>query len=506
MLKTRNFKTISILCASLIFLAVLSFAITLHVQINADALFPFSFAKDLLTHVSIRHWYYPGPLFIIPDVLISVLIMAWVKSPIIWGGIFSFIQMLALILLIVAFSKDKKTLPFPVKFTSCIYITAIVYFIGRVLFHATWAMIADKVGVPVHHISGALAALLLFFLTVPEDFSKASFKRIIFVLCFMFVMSFSDPYFDYYFFMLMVPSVFIFRLRLLTFKRWIWTMIGMAIAGISGILLNAVLNPGLWIEFHASHIHPSHTHSIPHNLLENMSSFYHTMGWTGIFVVFVLPLLLFFWAKKNNKKHLLSLFVSMELISIGCLLLGMFNGDMSFLRYIDIYFPIIIYAVFELISVRFFKLTQTLLLSIIAMLIAFFYAYHNFKQVKVAIFPEEFHAVLSCPDLQKKIPNTVLVATYWPAKVLFEFTNRTASLIEINPDMSAYLWIYNPAWQHIAKNPKAALISTYQLAPSKISAISTLPNAQTLCHGQLIYVPFEPKLFKLAPILKKYGS
>ncbi|OGT42218.1 MAG: hypothetical protein A3F13_02170 [Gammaproteobacteria bacterium RIFCSPHIGHO2_12_FULL_40_19] len=491
-------KTISV-CMALIFLAAFSFSVLLHVQINADVLYPFSFAKDLITHLSIRHWYYPGPLFIFPDVLLSIAIVAFVKTPVLWAALFSFIQILALIILIAAFSQDKKTLPFSIKFTAGIYLTALIYFVGRVLFHTQWAMIADKSGVAVHHMSGALAALLLFFLTVPTTFSKASAKKIIFILCFMFLMSFSDPYFDYYFFMLILPYLFIDRLRLFQLKHWVRTMIGIAIAGISGILLNGMLNPGLWIEFHTSH-----TDSTLLNIVQNTQNFRYTMGWAGILLVFVLPLLLLFLAIKHKKTHLFSLCISMEFISIGCLLLDMFKGDMSFLRYIDIYFPIIIYAAFELTSLRFFKLTQTMSVAIIAILIAFFYAHHNFKHTHVAIFPQEFHAVLACPDLHKTMPNTVFVATYWPAKVLFEATNRTASMIEINPDMTAYPWIYNPAWQNISKNPSSLLISTYQLDPTKIAALSALSNAETLCNGQLIHVPFGPKLFKLAPILKKH--
>jgi hypothetical protein len=474
---------------------------TLRVSVNADSLYPFSIAKDLLTLVPVDHWFLPGPLFIVPDILISIPLVAIFKTPALWACAFSAVQLFAFVTLIAYFAQSKNQLSFLTRLIYSIYLTAATCIVGLIIFHSPWIFTAGQAFVAVSHASAGLCALLVFFLMDPRHFYLASIKKITVIIFLVFVFSLSDLFFCLYLFCLNLPYLFIYRTVLFKKRRWFFTMSCIAIVGSLGVLLDTTLNAGFKTEL-APYSFTSFS-----ALVRNIAVFWHASGWYGTLLLFVTPVIFLCYAFLQKKNYLAPFICGMWLISLICLLLGLFNADPATLRYSGIYFPMIVYVLFELLPLKCFKWLNTFFVSIVLIAVGALYAQQHFKHYNTAIFQSSSQPVLSCPDFQKNASNAVLVATYWPAKVLFESTDRKASLLQVAPNLATpYNWIVNPAWQHMVKNPKNALISTYQLDPSVMHSLLKLPNAHALCRGQLIKVSLDNALFKLAPVLLKYRS
>lgn len=489
-------KKIFSITAATIFLFVFAVFIAMQIGVDSDALFPFSVAKDIVTGVSVKHWYFPGPLFFFPEILFSIPLVFILKTPSLWAVAIAFLQQLSLVLVICFFTEKQKSLSLATRFISAVFVVFITYLIGKVIFHWVWIQMADKAFIAVNHFSAQLISLILYFLTKPTSPQPISSKKVITVFLIAFATAFSDPLFILYFACLNLPYLFKYRLSLFKNLKWLGTTLGIACTALIGIFFNVHFNPGMAVELNP------HAGSSTLNLLANLIHFFKNTHWLGVTLVFAVPAVLLFMSVKQRQTELTLVLSGLLLIGSVCVLLGLMNGDTSCLRYIGIYYLIMAYAFFELFSAAFLTFLSKPFIAIIALCFAISCGHHYLKNYSAGIFKVEFHPLLNCPELKQAMKNHYFVSKYWGAKLLFEYTDREASLFQVNGTFSSYHWIMNPAWQTLhGKKPTQVLICTYQMTPAKINAILQLPHANSLCNGQLIDVPFNQKIITLVPAL-----
>lgn len=476
---------------SQILLLMFSVILLLHTGINSDVLYPFSFSKDLLGHISIKNWAFPGPLFFFPDILVSLPIIAIVKTPQLWVIVFGYLQILAMVLLIAHFSKKNNSVR--VCFIHVTYLTIIVYVFGAMLFHDPWTTLADKAVIPAHHFSSALLAMFVFFVTPVTDYFNKT--KIVCLLILGLIIGFSDPLFILFLGGLYFPYLLQHHVKLFQLTHWISVVCMFFISTFIGIFLNLHFNSGFGIEWQAG---------CKFHILENFICFKKVMGWYGINVLFTLPIITLFIGYKVKNILVIHLSTSMIVIALIAIVFGLLKDDMSLLRYMSIDFPLIIYCVYALMSAAYLEWTLSWVTSLLMLIFGLYYAYHYFQHYRMRFFPENLQSILACENLNQHISGSVFVSTYWPAKLVFEYTDRTASLVQIGEQLQLYNWINNLAWQKQVHQPKSALISTIALNPNLIDQLKMLPKAQTMCNGQLIRVPFQAELYTLIPTLKQY--
>jgi hypothetical protein len=486
------------LLGALLFILLFAMALLFHTGINSDVLYPFSFLTDLLRHVPVKQWIFPGPLFFFPDMLVSLPIVAMVKTPQLWAIVFGYLQIIAMVSVIAYFHRTTAShSDFSIRFISATYVTIFVYVLGSMLFHDPWTMIADKSVLAVHHFSSALLALWIFFIIRPQtQINKVKMITLFVLAC---VMGFSDPLFIYFLAGLYLPYFIQYHFKWWSYRPWVLMMAVIFASTLVGIFLNLYLNPGLSVELTV----PSH-HASLFYVLDHFINFKKVMGWYGINVVFTVPILLFMvgYNKKNNMvMHLSS---SMLLMALGYIIFGLVKDHLVLLRYINIDFPIMIYCVLALLPAQCLQWTTSWIAAFLMLVLGVYYAHSHFQDYQTAIFSKNLQSLLRCKALEKNMKGSVFVATYSPAKVVFEYFNRSSSLVQVNSTLQQYDWINNLTWQKQVYRPKAALISTMELDPTVIDQLKVLPKAQIMCRGELIRVPIQMKLFTLAPSLKQY--
>lgn len=499
----KNIKNNISVIVALVFIFAFSTMMLLRIGMDSDMLYPFSFAKDILTGISIKHWYVPGPTFI-PDILISIPLVYFFNNPVTWGIVFSYLQFLAVILLCCCFSETKKTLSFSTRFVYSTYIFITALILMRVIFGPTWGGLIGNLFIPVFHTSTVIMALLFFFWTKPSDFHNATYSKIFLLSLFSLIGGFSDAFYGYFLFFLMLPYVFTYRMALLKFKRWWIAMITSGCATLVGVLICIHTNPGFQGEFAA------HQSLSTINFLSNTTAYVSIAKWQGTFLTVFFPLVLLLIIRPKKTSNLTSLLITSSLIVVSEIILGLQKqpNDAITLRYATICAVILLYTYIEIAPSKLAELTKSIYFSLLATAVSIFLIHrslHDPKKLQSTTYRYYTLSMLPCPEAQKLIPNSVIIATIIPAKDIFELTNRTASLIAINSNLSEIKprnFIYNAAWKDIVKNPKGAIISTFHINTDLASKIKALPHAQTLCNGYLVYAPMSPELVKLAPILE----
>lgn len=499
----KNVKNNISIITALIFIFAFSTLMLLRIGMDSDMLYPFSFAKDILTGVSIKQWYAPGPTFL-PDLLVSIPLVHIFDNPVTWGIAFAYLQLLTIILLCTYFSETKKTLPFSSRFVYSTYIFIAALIAMRILFGATWGGMIGNFFLPAFHTSSVIMALLFFFWTKPCDFHNTSYLKIGLLSLFSFIGGFSDALYGYFLFFLMFPYILTYRTALLKMPRWWIAMIASGCATLFGTLLCLHTNPGFQSEL------SGHQSTSTINLVSNMTTFASIATWRGTFLTLCFPLVLLLIIRPKKTSNITSLLISASLIVFSEIVLGLQKqpNDAITLRYTTICAIIMLYAFIEIAPNKLVHITKHVFFSVLMLVLSLFLIHrslHDRQKLQSTTYRYYTQSMLPCPEAQKHIPGSVIIATIIPAKDMFELTNRTASLIEINSNLSVITqrnFIYNAAWKEIVKNPTGALFSTFHLNTDLVSKIEALPNAETLCEGTLVYVPMSPELINLAPVLK----
>jgi len=485
-------------------LTVLVVVVALKIHVNSDAIAPYSFARDIIEHIPIWHWQFPAPPFTFPDYAVSLFIVFFLKQPWQWFLGSALAQPLTLILFL-TFRKDKTGLTKPIKFVGICYLFILIFVLGSIFFNHAWIESPARIVVLVHHMYAAIMAILLFLWTTPENNLKLNSKLFIFYSALCFILAFSDLFFMVYFFALAFARICVYQTTILRNLSWLVEMIILFLIALLGIYLNYRINPGFSVQLHQTT--PLTTFA------ERLSGFVHITHLRGVILFFILPIvLLSLYIKKTQPSVEKN---TIAALSLGCIFIGIIVVGAGLitaiytLRYLGIYFPAMIFIASQLTTNKLYQIAVQPIISFGVILIAFIIGIFTLHNIPERFLAPEFSTLYSCPDFQQQSRGGIVVATYWPAKVLFEQNNRQFRLLQTDPTLEfIYHWIYNPEWynpQYMQSSQQSSKVFfvRYQMDPNKLQKLSLLPDAQSICNNEMIMLPLSPKLTQLAPVLKE---
>lgn len=419
-------KTLILAILILLFLMIIS--IYPYVNLNSDVLYTFSFAKDILNGVPINNWQTPPSSYLFPDVLVSIFIGLFVSDPTVWWLMSLPIQILIFIFLYSFFLKAIN------RIQTIFYLTlssVIMYLILIVLNGKNLRYMIEPFLVLGYHGFASIFSLILFLIV--NNYKLFGIKKY-FVYIIVFFISLSDIFFILYF------GSFILANYIITKQRLGQNFIFFTISIIT-ILLNKYYNQG-FIE----------------QILNSTSSF--PINKQIIFMELVLILIFIIMAIIKRHDHFLNtLLIGTLFIIITISFLGLIK-DVYGLRYLNIVFLVSVLIIYSYI--KDFTKRQISLIFITSILVLFSMILYN-QLVKKRYFYEKKYSTEIA--FLSKHHNSVIVASYWPAKYIFEMTNRSNNLIQIGDNFKIRPWIYNKNWSHLHESNKICFIVSEELNP-----------------------------------------
>lgn len=479
MIVNKKDTILSCIAASILLL-IFCFVFMRHITINADVLLPFSFAKDVLTHVPLNTWYFPAPTFIFPDILVSIPLVFLSGNILIWFYSFALLQIFALnFILYWLLKKIHKN----VSFALVVYVTIFTFLIGYFFLKHVFIPFGTKIFYPVHHMSAAIIALASYLSILPA----AKLNRIKFslLISIFFLASYSDLFFFLYFFAFIAATIFIYAKSIFVYERW-FVMLGLLLfVGLAGIGLNFFTNPNFITQFHNSYD--------ARPFLMNLEHFIIVIKGQGFIVFIIIPLLLLLYKVENAKKNLTvcSIALGLLFITFGVATTGMIK-DINSLRYLGIYFLSFVYIIVVLLPANIYRLAINKKTSIMIVILSLTSAYWKIPFNTPEIYTSDIKTIRQCNTFKQHRTHAIVIASYWPAKVLFEAENRVFSLIQVTPDVkNIYPWIYNTSWGKLNKPfkknpPEDIIIITKELDSDKLNALLAFPFAQKICNNNAI--------------------
>ncbi len=462
------------LIAGSIALVIFCLYIASFMYANADAIFPFSFSLDIIQRLPLHDWMFPIPTFIFPDIVISIPIVYFFRDPLTWFNIVSVLQPFFLIFLTSLFIKSEH--PKLTLFAPITYIFILLYAIGHLLM-GNLLLFFPSLFLMAYHMSAAILALFFYLWTTPQKLQRLN---VVFYFIF-FLASYSDLFFFLYFFALIVATVLIYRLQIIKYVDWIKTISMMFVCGFLGILLNNFTNHKILRQFghtdHATAVYPLNS----------------------VLLFLGLPILFFVlygcFAKNHEKRKIvLPLVLGYFLILSGLIFAGML--DITTLRYIIIFFPMVVFITAYLMPKQVFYYLTALPVSTLIIIFALLNGNHQFGMH----YPPTSNIMLNCADFKKYSQNATVVANYWQAKILFEASHRAFHLIQTNDKLELAPWMDNAYWR-TGKLPSIRVPNDHiivvmdGLENNTQRKIRRLSSAKSLCNGNVIYLPKKVEMF-----------
>lgn len=144
-----------------------------------------------------------------------------------------------------------------------------------------------------------------------------------------------------------------------------------------------------------------------------ITHFYTLVGGKGVFLFFGIPILFLTIHAIKNTKHLKNitciLMLGLVLISTGVIISG-FAFDLHGLRYLAIYFPVLVFVLVKSLPTSVFKFFINPLFSVTIILIIFCSFYIKHDQLKKTLFLAAFQRILNCDEFQPESKGTLVFA------------------------------------------------------------------------------------------------
>ena len=208
-------------------------------------------------------------------------------------------------------------------------------------------------------------------------------------------------------------------------------------------------------------------------------------NWFLIFKIYlfsILPsvIIYFYNCYKKNKKEIFTylFYGNLFYVTILCLI-GMLNSAYD-VRYICGTFLITV-MLFQLTVGNFFHNKNFFVsFSIFFFLITSILLFTNYQKNNFGLVNRYSEEVKCVKNLDKTY---TIVSTYWPAKIVFELTNRKHNLFQVNAIMKYRKWLYNPSWINVHKETSGMLILINGL---EMNTALKLINLKENLQGELI--------------------
>lgn len=485
----KHYRWLSVLASGFLLIAYCLYGAA-QTGLDADAISPFSFARDVLLRVPVATWNFPAPTFIFPDVLVSIPLVYLLRTPEKWFYVSACLQWFALVFILLAYVRTQPMLKTKINFAGIIYASLLINKIGGYFFLLPWVMLSTRMYVLVNHMSAALLALG-FYLWLRTASSQTKLSWQLFGLSILFSLSaFSDLFFMLYFFSFVGANLLIEYKKIMRDSVTIKNVTLLFFAGCMGVVLNAYINPNFWVQLH----HSYQTISISERFTHFASILFYK---NGSMLFLFLPLILMACVKlstlaSEQKKTCYSLLLGLLFFLFMAAYTGMVI-DKYAIRYFGIYFPVFVFVIVQLLPSLYYRIAMHIVVSLIALYFGFLFI-HRMLPIRNNLYIPAIQRILDCPAFQHNSEGALVIATYWPAKIVYEQSNRVFRLQQTTFNLiTTYHWIYNPSWIEAAvmQSPlstKKTLYITHEASLERIKVLTSQPNATVICGGAVILI------------------
>ena len=430
---------------------------------NSDALYAYSQARDIWQFGSLQGWTFSAISFSAPDVLLSIPLAGFIHSPYLFYCITAPLQIFLLVWL---YSIYRSNLGPKQDFGTIFILTSISVSLTAVLLAVVigdaFYFTVEPFFIFVHHGFAALCSIFIFLLCKEDDFAFWQ-KHPIATILVLSALVYSDFFFGLYLGAFIATTISKKRPKSIT------VLFLFAVLCISIFILDLYLNPSLGIQ-------------TAYSLFLDYDKWQIILNATLI----VIPALALGF--HLHKKHLLSndlrSLLLGSLIVVYSLCLGGILKDLVGFRYLCILFPATAFLLVEvLISLNTHSTRHVMPLLLVSILSCTAYSFYQSKDRYKMAFVEELACI---QELQSSHPT--MIARYWPAKMIFESTNRQVNLIQINEKFERNNWIYNSRWSTIFPEGNTSIVVTSDLGLPLLKNIQANFSGRLTCQDKLLII------------------
>lgn len=453
-----------IILASFLTLSLLSINVSSWLGYNADALYAYSQARDLVEDFNLSGWVFSAIPFTFPDVILSIPAYLISGSPINYVALTSPLQIGLFVVLYIYFCRVSCGTPRVYTLASMIISLTILEVINKFVFmkiNPSFFFMEEGLFVFARHGFAATLSVIIYLVLAKKQFELRKFDLIVILLIVM-LLSISDFYFCFY-----LGSILICSFRPSNWRKVMPITLGFFVITCVVFLASWRLNHNLRIQ-------------ATNSLLSGGDSSFNLL--VGYFTIWVLPICCYSWLyyKKRTNFVLTSLLASIFFMSLLLSVFGLVKS-VSLFRYMAVVMPISILLLNEIVvSFKRNYIIPSLFLSLTICC----YIFISTKPINTLkrVYQEEIECVA---DVGAN--GTSLVAEYWAAKVIFESTNRIKNLYQVDSNFNIFDWIVNKKWSQIHPDT-SSIIVTNGLSKKVLKQIEEKYSPQHLCVSKILLI------------------
>lgn len=449
----------------LLLLIVLAIAFVSLREYNSDTLSAFSQAKDILQFGSLKGWTFSATPYTFPDVILSLPFTFFIDNPYRFHLITAPVQFMIFAYLFSSYYAThnvyaKRENVFASIALSAVIVTLVEVMVFREVFYFT----AEPFFILAYHGFAALCAILIFLYS-RNDLVGFFKKNYIVMPLLLLMLIASDFYFAMYF--------GCFAVTTLNKRNWRKSISLLAVFLILSIIvfaLSYVFNESLAVQA---------SNSLSVTYYSRITIFLRI----GLLLLVPTAFILVLKYKRQLTAYAIQLYVGLILIATVIFIMGLISDQYTF-RYLIVIYPVSIILGMEiLLTIPTGSRLKLLCCSwVVALLVA---GYANFFKDKPAgiVYNDEIQYIR-----ETGIDHATIVATYWPAKIIFESTKRQHNLIQTDDALNKRNWVNNTKWGSLYSDSEWTFVVTEQLSKQAIQRLETEYDTQSLGNGKVLLI------------------
>ena len=218
----------------------------------------------------------------------------------------------------------------------------------------------------------------------------------------------------------------------------------------------------------------------------------------------LIPGLGLLWIRIKQRQQVPSFLSSLYLAIVfaGVLLLGagLLNNVDTF-RYLNFLYggAVVIFAYILLTLPERMKILGAVFLILLSSSLSIYVNFVREKPARLLAYQDEIRCIQKAG-----MPHSTLIATYWPAKVIFESLNRGYNLIQVNSTLGPYNWISNIRWRNLYPDNQKTFLITKEVDPRVLERLERDSSAKLICEGKILFLAKSP--YEILPQREAWGS
>ncbi|MGF6786664.1 hypothetical protein OKW27_000977 [Paraburkholderia sp. 35.1] len=426
--------------------------VSLRKEINADDVVSFSQAKDLIEFGSLRGWTYPGAPSFFPDILLSIPFEILARTPYFFHLVTAPVQVLIFVFACSLLTSKER--PFAQTYTNLTISLIAIAVSGLLVIGKDFYFLIETAFSFEHHGFAAVLAVILYF------YVKSHFKLTVLnsaaLVIVVFLLGISDLYFVLWFGALLASEA-IFGER----KKFLAFTVAFSALAIFIFVVSLEINSSLAIQA---------KNSATEDYADKLRNVFHI----AIILFFMISIFIKTKSFKYSKSLCIAAIFSIAVVCAA----GLIHNTYEF-RYLSITYIISAWMFHDLID-RSIKIKNVVALTSIIFLVAL---------VAAPKIPqnENFQREIDCLSRQG-ISGSTVYAEYWPAKIVFEGTNRVFNLIQIDRDLNETSWNYNSRWKSLHNDNGVSYYLTDHLSHNATQHLIDIKGSELLCDGKIVTV------------------